>query len=342
MRNKTLLLSTLALGLAALLALRLTREEAPAAAESRPLVPAALLADLRALTVKSGPRTVTVERSADGWTVKDRFGLPADAENRLLPLVRGLQKAREFGVLTANPKRLEKLGLTETSVTLVGADGKATTIEFGRQTEDGLGHSARLAGQPHALRTDFTAFLEADPTAWVDLTLFTAKPAEVRTIALAWKDGRTELSRKASGAPFDGADAAALEELVATLATLRAADAVAKNDADAAKAARTVEAKLTTFDGATATMAFAKLAGAQPGDPGKLFVRVTHSDPKHPANAADKLAVFTVPSWLVEQLPASFADFKKSGQPAAPAAPSLLPIPGPAQNAPASPLVPAK
>ncbi|MEY3391327.1 MAG: hypothetical protein RLZZ322_175, partial [Verrucomicrobiota bacterium] len=52
--------------------------------------------------------------------------------------------------------------------------------------------------------------------------------------------------------------------------------------------------------------------------------------------------VFTVPSWLAEQLPASFADFKKSGQPAAPAAPSLLPIPGPAQNAPASPLVPAK
>ena len=112
-------------------------------------------------------------------------------------------------------------------------------------------------------------------------------------------------------------------------------------DADAAKAPRSVEVKLTTFDGAIATLAFAKLAGTQPNDPGKFFARVTHSDPKHPANTADKLAVFTVPAWLSEQLPASFADFRKAGQPAAPAAPSFLPIPGPAQAAP-SPLQPSK
>ena len=93
------------------------------------------------------------------------------------------------------------------------------------------------------------------------------------------------------------------------------------------------------FAGATATLAFAKLASAQPNAPGKLFVRVTHSDPKHPANAADKLAVFTAPAWLSEQLPASLADFRKAGQPAA--APSFLPIPGPAQAAP-SPLQPSK
>ena len=55
----------------------------------------------------------------------------------------------------------------------------------------------------------------------------------------------------------------------------------------------------------------------------------------------DKLAVFTAPSWLSEQIPASFADFKKAGQPAAPAAPSLLPIPGPAPTLP-SPLQPSK
>jgi hypothetical protein len=341
MRNKTLLIATLVLGLLAFAVIRLTRETVDAAPAQPPLVDPAVFGALKSLTVKSGPRSVTVVKSGESWTVQERFGLPADVENRLLPLIRGLQKARQHGQLTANPKRLEKLGLTESSVTLVTTDGRTAAIEFGKQTEDGLGNAARLAGQAFAVRTDFTAHLEGDAASWVDLTLFSAKPADIRTIALQWKDGRAELSRKSAGAPFEGKDAGALEELAATLATFRAADAVAKNDADAAKAPRSVEVKLTTFDGATATLAFAKLAGTQPNDPGKFFVRVTHSDPKHKANAADQLAVFTAPAWLSEQLPASFADFKKAGQPAAPAAPSFLPIPGPAQPAP-SPLQPSK
>ena len=341
MRNKTLLIATLVLGLVAFAVVRLTRETAEAAPAASPLVDPAVFGALKSLTVKSGPRTVTVVKAGEAWTVAERFGLPADVENRLLPLIRGLQKARQHGQLTANPKRLEKLGLTESSVTLATTDGRSVVVEFGKQTEDGLGNAARLTGQAFAVRTDFTAHLEGDAASWVDLTLFSAKPADIKTVVLEWKDGRVELSRKSAGAPFEGQAAAALEEIVATLATFRAAEAVAKNDADAAKAARTVEVKLTTFDGATATLAFAKLAGAQPNDPGKLFVRITHSDPNHPANAADKLAAFTAPSWLSEQIPATFADFKKAGQPAAPAAPSLLPIPGPAP-APPSPLQPSK
>ena len=341
MRNKTLLIATLVLGLVAFAVVRLSRETAEAAPAATPLVDTAVFGSLKSLTIKSGPRTVTVMKSGEAWTVSERFGLPADVENRLLPLIRGLQKARQHGQLTANPKRLEKLGLTESSVTLATTDGRSVVVEFGKPTEDGLGNSARLAGQAFALRTDFSTHLEGDAASLVDLTLFSAKPADIKTVALNWKDGRVELSRKSAGAPFEGLDAAALEEIVATLATFRAAEALAKDDADAAKAPRSVEAKLTTFDGATVTLAFAKLAGTKPDDAGKLFVRVTHSDPKHPANAADKLAVFTAPSWLSEQIPASFADFKKAGQPAAPAAPSLLPIPGPAPTLP-SPLQPSK
>lgn len=341
MRNKTLLIATLVLGLVAFAVVRLTRETAEAAPAQAPLVDPAVFGSLKSLTVKSGPRSVTVVKAGETWTVSERFGLPADVENRLLPLIRGLQKARQHGQLTANPKRLEKLGLNESSVTLVTTEGRSVAVEFGKQTDDGLGHAARLAGQAFALRTDFTTHLEGDAASWVDLTLFAAKPADIKTIALTWKDGRVELSRKSAGAPFEGKGADTLEEIAATLATFRAADAVAKNDADAAKAPRSVEVKLTTFAGATATMAFAKLAGTQPNNAGKLFVRVTHSDPKHPANAADQLAVFTAPSWLSEQIPASFADFNKAGQSAAPAAPSLLPIPGPAPAIP-SPLQPSK
>ena len=118
MRNKTLLIATLVLGLVAFAVVRLTRETAETAAAQPPLVDPAVFGALKSLTVKSGPRSVTVVKTGETWTVSERFGLPADVENRLLPLIRGLQKARQHGQLTANPKRLEKLGLTESSVTL--------------------------------------------------------------------------------------------------------------------------------------------------------------------------------------------------------------------------------
>lgn len=343
MRHKSLLLATLILGLLAFAAVRLTREAPKADADKTPLVPAAQLDGAKALTIKANNKSVTLEKTAGGWTVKDKLGLPADVENRLLPLVRGLQKANNLGRLTANPKRLEKLGLADSSVTLTGPDGQATTLQFGKQTEDGVGASARLAGQDFAIRTDFTAYLEGDPLSWVDLTLFAAKPAEIKSVAFEWKDGRAAFARKELGALFEGKEGAFVEDIVATLATIRAADAVALDDKDAAKAARTAQVKLALFDGAAVTLTFAKLAGATPNDQAKTFVRVEHSDPRHKANATAKQAAFVAASWLAEQVPGSLADFKKAQQsPAAePAAPTIQ-IPGPAPAIITSPEVKVK
>ena len=330
MRNKNLLIGTLVLGLIAFAAVRLTREAPKVDAGKQPLVAAALLDGVKSITVKANNKSVTVEKSADVWTVKEKLGLPADVENRLMPLIRGLQKANNFGQLTANPKRLEKLGLADSSLTLVGADGKPTTIQFGKQTEDGLGASARLAGQAFAIRTDFTGYLEGDPLSWVDLTLFATPPAEIRSITFIWKDGQVEFTRKAKGALFEGKEGVAVEDIVATLATVRAADALALDDKDAAKAVRSSVVKLTLFDGAVVTLTFTKVAGTAPNDAGKTFVHVAHSDPKHQVNATAKKAAFVAPAWLAEQVPGSLADFKKGlQQPAAePTAPTIQ-IPGP-------------
>ena len=341
MRNKNLLIATLVLGLVAFAAIRLTREAPRSETGRQPLVAAALLDGAKSLTIKTNNKSVTLEQSADGWTVKEKLSLPADVEHRLLPLIRGLQKANNFGLLTANPKRLEKLGLADSSLTLVGPDGKPTTLQFGKQTEDGLGSSARLAGQEFAVRTDFTGYLEGDPLSWVDLTLFSGKPADVKAIAFEWKDGKAEFTRKEQGAPFEGKDVSMIEEIVATLATIRAADAFALDDKDAAKAPRSSQVKLTFFDGSAVTLTFAKLAGATPNDQPKVFVRVGHSDPKHQANTVAKKAVFTAPSWLAEQIPGSLDEFKKGQQPAADAPAPTIQIPGPAPTAP-SPLLPSK
>ncbi len=338
MRNNTLLIATLVLGLVALAVVFSSREETKPENDKQPLIEASLLNGLQSFVVKSNGKTATLEKSAEGiWTVKDKLGLPADIENRLTPLLRSLQKANNYGLLTTNPKRLEKLGLADSSLTL-NAAGKSVTIEFGKPTEDGLGNSARLAGQPHAIRTDFSGYLEGDASAWVDFTLLTAKGEEVKSVAFTWADGKREFIRPEKGKPFPGKNDESMSELCNTLATLRVSDAVAKGDKEADTAfAKSFQVRLGFFDGATATLTFAKLAGKTPTEPGKAFVRVSHSDAKHKVNSYAAKVEFVAPAWIMEQVPSSDADFKKSQQPPAEAnaAPSLrIPSQGPLISAP--------
>ncbi len=329
MRNRTLLLSTLALGAAALALVLLDSPDAPAAPQETPLVPAGLLADLRSVEVTSGGRTARVERTDAGWVVPGRFGLPADADNRLRPLLQSLRQAKSLGTLTADPRRLERLGLADNSVVLTGADGKAWKLELGRMTDDGLGVAARLPGETAARRTSFAGHLEGEVANWIDPVLLTFDAAQVLAFELAFADGsRLALARPKAGEPLAGdkvapAAAEAAEELLLTLATLRAADAVAPDDAEAKSAlAKPTVVTLTLADGAKVTVAFGR-AAAKDGEPPRGWMRATHSDPRHPANAKAAKALFTCAPWLTEQVPATAADLGK--RPEAPAGPQGLP-----------------
>lgn len=330
MRHPKLLVATLVLGLLALAAVRFTREAPATDAGKTPLVAPAVFDGLRTLKVTANQKSVTIEKTATGWAVQEKLGLPADLENRLLPLVRALQKAQNFGQLTANPKRLEKLGLADSAVELTTADGQSTRIEFGKQTEDGLGASARLAGQTNAVRTDFGGYLEGDPLAWADLTLFAAKAVEVKAVTFAWDDGQVAFTRQELGAPFAGKDGPTAEDLVNTLSTVRVADALPLADPGAAQAKRVALVTLTLFNGATVKLAFTQTAATGPTNPNKTFVQVTHSDPAHQANAVARLAVFVAAPWMVEQLPTSLKAFRQG--PTQPPEPTTLQIPGPAPS----------
>jgi hypothetical protein len=344
MRPTKLLLLAVVLGVAALVSLQLRRPEDAGAEAKTALVPAALLDGARALTITLKPtgKSATLEKGADGvWTVKEKHGLPADLENRLVPLFRALQKAENFGVLTTNPKRIEKLGL-DSALRLTGADGKTLEITFGKTTDDGLGAAATLAGGPGgppAIRTSFTGFLEADPVNWFDPVLFTAKVEELRALTFTWPDGTRTFARAEKGKPFAGKEGAVLEEMSNVLMTLRANDAVAKGDKDATAAfAKPWSIQLELFDGAKVTLTLAKTAPAGPNESPKLWMRVAHSDPKHKANGMTAKAEFIAPPWLAEQLPATLADFTKAVEPP-PAAPA--PGAGPTLNIPGLGPVPA-
>jgi Domain of unknown function (DUF4340) len=344
MRPTKLLLLALVLGVAALVSLRFRPADEAAAEAKTALLPAAALDGARALTITLKPtgKSTTLEKGADGvWTVKEKHGLPADLENRLVPLFRALQKAENFGVLTTNPKRLEKLNL-DSALRLTGADGKTTELTFGKTTDDGLGAAATLAGGPGeapAIRTSFTGFLEADPVNWFDPVLFTAKVEELRALTFTWPDGTRTFARAEKGKPFAGKEGAVLEEMSNVLMTLRANDAVAKGDKEATAAfAKPWSIQLELFDGAKVTLTLAKTAATGPNESPKLWMRVAHSDPKHKANGMTAKAEFIAPPWLAEQLPATLADFNKAVEPP-PAAPA--PGAGPTLNIPGLGPVPA-
>jgi histone H2B len=231
MRNKSLLIGTLVLGLGALALLNLKPQDTADSGPKSPLVATEILTQPKGLTIKANGKSTTVEKAADGtWVVKEKFNLPVDVENRLRPLVIALQKAENLGVLTSNPKRLEKLGLTDSSLSMTGENGKVFAAEIGKPTDDGAGLSMRLQGETSAIRTSFNGYLEADPTNWMDSVLFNGKPEDIKAISFAWADGQQSFARPEKGKPFGGKEGPTVEDIVNALAIMRASDAAAKGD----------------------------------------------------------------------------------------------------------------
>lgn len=325
MRNRTLLLSTLALGAVALLFLftdqSATSDTAPA---ETALVPATLLADLRSLEITTLGQNVKLERTDQGWVVPARFNLPVDTEQRLRPLLRSLRAAKTLGVLTADPRRMERLDLNN-SLILTGADGKPWKIAVGKMTDDGLGTAVKLESEAQALRSTLKAQLEGNPANWFDPILATFAADQVVNLALTLPDGgKVQLVRTQASEPFKGAEGpllAACEELLFSLTTLRAVDAVALNDAAATTAlTKPLLAKVTLQDGTVFTIKLGRGPG-NAGEPPQGWMQATHSLATHPANGKSALAIFVCPPWLAEQIVNSVAELTKRGVP--PEAPGL-------------------
>lgn len=316
MRNRTLLLSTLALGLIALGLAFTSQEEARPPEPSRPLVPAELLADLRAIEITTGGKTTRTERKESGWVVPSRFGLPVDADNRLRPLLQALRNAKSLGTLTADPRRLARLGFDGNTIRLEGADGKVWSAEFGRTTDNGVGSAVRLTGSKEALATNFLGYLEGDPANWINPVLFAAKPDDVRALALTFPDGsKVRAERTKTGEPLSGAEPkllAATEDLLNYIITIRASDAIARNDTAANTAlAKPLVAEMTLWSGPTVTLRLARDTTTTQSEPPRGWMTVAHSDPKHPLNRQAEIALFTCPPWLAEQVVLSAAEFAK-------------------------------
>ena len=326
MRLRTLLISTLGLGLVALVALNIKSQRENVAVTKTSLVPSEILNAPVRFTLKAHDKLATIEKSSTGeWGVKEKYHLPADLESRLGPLVQSLQNAESLGVLTQNPKRIEKLELSNAALTIDGQNGNSITLNIGKETDDGLGNAIQITGEAFVLRTNFNGYIEADPSAWVNSTVFTTKAEEIKSITLKFKDGVERFARTEKTKPFTGKEGPLLEGLAKTLSVLRFSEAVDLNDADAVAAQKNisshVEIKVELYDGAILTTRWAQTVGSEK-NPAKLFLRVSHSDPANPINQLGTKAEFSCAPWLAEQIPTSLADFNLRTLPTATAAPT--------------------
>ncbi len=326
MRLRTLLVSTLGLGLVALVALNIKSQKETIANTKTALIPSDILNSAQRFTLKAQNKTATIEKSADGeWVVKERFNLPADLESRLSPLVQSLQRAENLGVLTANPKRLEKLELSNASLTIESQGGKSISLNVGKETDDGAGNAIQMGGDSFALRTNFNGYIEADPAAWVNATLFSTKPENIKALTLKFKDGEERFVRSEKEKVFVGKEGPLLEGLAKTLAVLRISEAVELNNPDALAAqkntASQVEIKVELYDSTVLTTRWSQTVGSEK-NPAKVFVRVSHSDPAHRINQLGTKAEFSCAPWLAEQIPTTLADFNLRTLPTTTAAPA--------------------
>ena len=317
MRNKTLLMGTLVLGLITLVVLNFNKSTNEVKLSTKPLIDSEILNHPARLVIKSGGKTSTIDHLNNDWVVKERFDLPVDVENRLLPLISSLQKTENFGLLTSNPKRLEKLNLSDALILITGENGKTFAAEIGKPTDDALGNAMRIQGETSAIRTNFTGYIEADPVAWINPILYSVKPEEIKSVTFKFTDGKSIFNRSEKGKKFNDQENPWVEDFALNLSTLRIIDAQGKGSTTAEAAFKNSSTIIfELFDGSLITTTWAKESNPESKEP-KYFVRAQHSDPKNKINQLSQKAEFLCPSWLIEQIPTSLADLNKRLSPPA-------------------------
>lgn len=150
----------------------------------------ALGADLDAVTAvrigKGNRPTTTLEKSAAGWTVKERDGYPADVA-KLRKLLTALGDARIVEEKTADPARYPVIGVedpaqpgaTGTEITVVTAGGRQAVI-VGKAA--GQGSFVRRDGEKQSYSVEPGIPVQTEPPFWIDARLLDVPAAKIQRV----------------------------------------------------------------------------------------------------------------------------------------------------------------
>ena len=261
-----LIVALLAISAAVLLA---TRRNSSAQINGGELFPT-LAADLNRVTALriakgSDTPTTTLEKSAGGWTVKERGGYPADVA-KLRTLLTALGAAKIVETKTADAARyavigvedLSQAGSSGTEVIVTATDGTKAVI-VGKTVGDG--NFVRRAGEKQSYSVEPGIPVEAEPHFWIDSRLLDVPVGKIQAIEYRPAGGPAYAVRRSTpdgpfnleGAPAGRkpADAAALAPAATTLSGLTAEDVAPSDGIDFAQP---FVATLTLTDGEVITL----------------------------------------------------------------------------------------
>lgn len=237
----------------------------------------AALNDIERVTIKKagGETVATIEKHADGWTVAEKGGYPADVA-KLRQNLRALAEAKILETKTANPEYYDKLGVADI------ADAKATGLAI-TITARGMDLGTLILGdakgtkQRYARRANEAQsyLLDRDPnfpktaTQWLDGGIVDVRGNRVRQVTIKHPDGQVvTVSKPNADAPnFDVAGIPKGRELlypgVANVIgnALRELNLEDVERADGAAPDKPVQVDYRTFDGLVV-----RVTGAKRGD----------------------------------------------------------------------------
>jgi len=272
MKLKNLLVIVVVLAVLSGVVFWMSRPAPPPSADPRvgqPLVESSVVDQAAKLRLTDQGKTVTLSHPSGGaWKDDSYYGMPADF-SKLSSLMGDLSSAKLDRLVTTNPSRVARLEFGGTKIEFLDASDKPLwTIELGKQADQGGGRYVKFSGEDKAYLASLNAWLDTDPKGWADAALVTVKPDDVAKLELPLDDGsKVTLTRAKKDDAWKADPTPAgqtlktdkVSALLSTLTALRFSDSVAEKDASVGAAAKYMhQYKLTTFDGKTLAVSFAR------------------------------------------------------------------------------------
>jgi hypothetical protein len=211
----------------------------------------------------SGPQGRATLALRDGqWTVEERFGYAADL-GQIRALLAGLVRSRRLEPKTADPARLESIGLGDEalSLSLIGRAGaELAALKIGRNRDVGVGGERQTfvwaEGDERSWLVSSLPYITTSPILWLDKEIINLSSSRISGVTITRSDGDSlSLSGQANNVAAlviagQGADetlqGAPANETMTALAGLQFDDVAAAGEISGAVVA---SARFTTFDG---------------------------------------------------------------------------------------------
>ena len=267
--------------------------------------------DVAHVTIRQSSNEVNLVRAADGWTVKERGGYPANFNN-ISDTVKKFWDLKVTRPIEVGPSRLPRLKLTREEGTLVEfKDDKGKSIAsltLGLQTSKESGEESPFGGGSfpngrYVMRGDDvkTVALIADPLNvdakpedWLNKEWFKVEKLKSVSVVSTNATNNWKLVRESETGDWKLADAKA-GELVDTgkasgmnylLSSPSFNDVIVEPKPEQTGLNRATTATMETFDGFTYTVKLGKLAGAE--DNFAMQVAVAGSFPRERVSGKDE------------------------------------------------------